>query len=143
MNEYFGWYRGAFPPLPEATDADLGPYLDTLHAQQPHAALFVTEFGAEANREGPDTEKGTYAFQTRFLREHLRIGDTRPFLNGAMIWALQDFRVIPNWAGGNPIPDPPFNHKGLLDLNGRPKPAFWEVQRIYRSATSSRAPATR
>ena len=26
---------------------DLGPYLDTLHRQQPHAALFVTEFGAE------------------------------------------------------------------------------------------------
>ena len=60
-----------------------------------------------------------------------------------MVWALRDFRVIPGWAGGNPFPDPPYNHKGLLDLNGQPKPAFWEVQRIYRSATSSRARATR
>ena len=143
VNEYFGWYRGAFPPLPEATDADLGPYLDTLHGQQPHAALFATEFGAEANREGPDNEKGTYSFQARFLREHLAIGDTRPFLNGAMVWALRDFRVIPNWAGGNPFPNPPYNHKGLLDLNGQPKPAYWEVQRIYRSATSSSARPSR
>lgn len=71
VNEYMGWYRGAFPPIPETVSADLGPYLDTLHRQQPHAALFVTEFGAEANRDGPDSEKGTYAFQARWLREHL------------------------------------------------------------------------
>ena len=67
----------------------------------------------------------------------------RPFLNGAMIWALRDFRVIPGWAGGNPFPDPPWNHKGLLDIAGNPKPAFWEVQRIYRSATSQPSPAAR
>ncbi len=143
VNEYMGWYRGAFPPLPETVSADLGPYLDTLHRQQPHAALFVTEFGAEANRDGPESEKGTYAFQTRFLREHLAIGASRPFLNGAMIWALRDFRVIPGWAGGNPRPDPPYNHKGLLDINGNPKPAFWEVARIYRSATRGSPRPTR
>lgn len=137
VNEYFGWYRGAFGPLPETVSADLGPYLDTLHGQQPHAALFVTEFGAEANRDGPESEKGTYAFQARFLREHLAIDASRNFLNGAMIWALRDFRVIPGWAGGNPRPDPPYNHKGLLDVNGNPKPAFREVQKIYRSATSA------
>lgn len=55
-----------------------------------------------------------------------------------MIWALRDFRVIPGWKGGNPRPNPPYNHKGLLDVNGNPKPAFSEVQRIYRSATSAR-----
>jgi len=136
VNEYFGWYRGSFPPLPATVSADLGPYLDALHARQPHAALFVTEFGAEANRDGPDSEKGTLAFQTRFLREHLAIDDSRPFLNGAMIWALRDFRVIPGWAGGNPLPDPPYNHKGLIDLQGRPKPSFWEVARIFRAAAS-------
>jgi beta-glucuronidase len=138
VNEYFGWYRGAFPPLPETTSADLGAYLDSLHARQPHAALFVTEFGAEASRDGPASQKGTYAFQVRFLREHLAIGDSRPFLNGTMIWALRDFRVIPGWKGGNPFPDPPYNHKGLLDLQGNPKPAFWEVRQIYRSGAGSR-----
>jgi len=136
VNDYFGWYRGSFPPLPETVTADLGPYLDTLHRQQPRAALFVTEFGAEANRDGPESQKGTYAFQTRFLREHLAIDDSRKFLNGAMVWALRDFRVIPGWAGGNPLPDPPYNHKGLLDLSGNPKPAFWEVARLYGSSAA-------
>jgi len=134
VNEYFGWYRGAKPPRPEATTADLGPYLDELHRQQPHAALFATEFGAEATRSGAESEKGTYAFQTRFLREHLTIAASHPRLNGAMVWALRDFRVMPGWTGGNPLPDPPFNHKGLLDLSGQPKPAFWEVRRIFREA---------
>lgn len=143
VNEYFGWYRGSFPPLPETTSADLGPYLDTLHDQQPHAAVFVTEFGAEANRDGPETQKGTYAFQTKFLRDHLAIDDTRPFLNGAMVWAARDFRVIPGWAGGNPFPDPPYNHKGLLDVAGNPKQAFYEIQRIYGSATSARSKPAR
>jgi beta-glucuronidase len=136
VNDYFGWYRGAFPPLPETTSADLGRYLDTLHRQQPHAALFVTEFGAEANRDGPESQKGTYAFQTRFLADHLAIDDSRPFLSGAMIWALRDFRVIPGWAGGNPFPDPPYNHKGLLDLQGRPKPAYFEVRRLFKATTT-------
>jgi len=51
-----------------------------------------------------------------------------------MVWALRDFRVMPGWTDGSPLPDPPFNHKGLLDLSGQPKPAFWEVRRIFREA---------
>ena len=84
-----------------------------------------------AHRDGPESDKGTYAFQTRFLREHLSVAASRPYVNGAMIWALRDFRVMPGWTGGNPLPDPPFNHKGLLDLSGEPKPAFWEVRRLF------------
>jgi beta-glucuronidase len=138
VNEYFGWYRGAFPPLPETTSADLGTYLDTLHSQQPNAALFVTEFGAETNRDGPESEKGTNAFQIKFLRDHLAIDDSKPYLNGAIIWALRDFRVIPGWAGGNPVPDPPYNHKGLLDVNGNPKPAYWAVQQLFKAHLNGR-----
>ena len=33
----------------------------------------ITEFGAEANRSGPVTEKGTYEFQAEFLRYHLEV----------------------------------------------------------------------
>ena len=68
INEYFGWYRGALPPRPPAGAAKLRSYYDRLHRLQPGAALFVTEFGAEANRRGPVREKGTYAHQARFLR---------------------------------------------------------------------------
>jgi len=132
-NEYFGWYRGAFPPRPPATTSDLGDYLDTLHRKQPHAALFITEFGAEANRRGPSREKGTYAFQANYLRDHLRIASRHPYVNGAMVWNLRDFRVYPGWSGGNPKPDPPYNTKGLIGTDGRPKAAYYEVRRLFRA----------
>ena len=44
----------------------LAPYLDRLHDDYPRQALFVTEFGAEANRAGAATEKGTFDFQAEF-----------------------------------------------------------------------------
>lgn len=131
INEYFGWYRGAFPPRRPAYTRDLGSYFDTLHRQQPRAALFVTEFGAEANRPGPVREKGTYAFQARYLRRHIEAAASRPYLNGAIVWALRDFRVHSAWSGGNPKPRPPWNQKGIIRANGSPKPAFYEVQRTF------------
>jgi beta-galactosidase/beta-glucuronidase len=131
INDYFGWYNG-----PRGTISNIGVldgYLDRLHADYPNQALFITEVGAEANRSGPVTEKGTYEFQTEFLKYHLNVFAARPFVNGALIWNLRDFRVKPGWAGGNPKPNPPVNEKGLVDDAGRPKPSFYAVRDIYRS----------
>ena len=133
VNEYFGWYPSSVPPHPTSTDAAIGPRLDGLHNAYPGVALFVTEFGAESNRLGPETEKGTFAFQTRWLRDHLAIHDSRPFVNGSIVWALRDFRVHPTWSGGNPLPNPPWNNKGLIEEGGAPKPAFYEMQRIFHA----------
>ena len=69
-------------------------------------AIMVTEFGAEANRDGPVEEKGTYQFQQDFVNYHLGVFATKPWLSGAIYWALQEFRVRPGWDGGNPRPDP-------------------------------------
>jgi beta-glucuronidase len=130
LNSYFGWYPGPGGQLNDRTR--LGPYLDAMHRRFPRLALFVTEFGAEANRSGPATEKGTFEFQRDFLRFHLGVYNSRPFLNGAIIWALRDFKVRPAWNGGNPKPDPPFNRKGLIDTSNGRKPAFVLVRQIYR-----------
>lgn len=131
INEYFGWYRGALPPRKPAYTKDLGRYYDTLHRQQPHAALFVTEFGAEANRKGPVREKGTYAYQARYLRLHIDQALAKPYLSGAFVWALRDFRVHSAWSGGNPRPQPPWNQKGIIAAGGRPKPAYYAVRDAY------------
>ena len=64
----------------------------------------VTEFGAEANRDGPVEEKGTWAFQQDFVNYHLGVFATKPWLSGAIYWALNEFRVRPGWDGGNPRP---------------------------------------
>ena len=129
VNDYFGWYAGPKGSLGDRSA--LGPYLDRLHGDYPRQALFVTEFGAEANRAGPATEKGTYAFQQDFLTYHLNVYATKPFIAGALVWILRDFHVKPGYRGGNPKPDPPLNEKGLVDLTGARKPAFETVRQMF------------
>jgi len=131
INDYFGWYD-AGGGTTDDRDA-LGPFLDSLRACYPTKAMFVTEFGFEANRNGPVEERGTYAFQSNSAAYHLGVFAARPWLSGAMYFALEDFAVSPGWSGGDPFPDPPFNQKGLIGPAGDFKPAFAVVQGIYRA----------
>jgi len=122
MNDYFGWYTGFGGNI--ADRDQLSSFLDALRRCYPHKALAVTEYGAEANRDGPVEEKGTYAFQEDFVRFHLGVFATKPWLTGSVYWALQEFRVRPFWGGGNPWGSPPLHQKGLVRLDWSKKPAF-------------------
>jgi beta-glucuronidase len=138
LNDYFGWYPG---PVGDLRDRNgLSGYLDAMHACYRGKALIVTEFGAEANRPGPVGERGSYAFQEDFVKFHLKAFATKPWLAGALYWALQEFRVRPGWNGGNPRPTPPIHTKGLISFTGALKPAYYDVQRIYRATTQLVAP---
>jgi beta-glucuronidase len=130
INDYFGWYPG---PNGVIADRDALPdYLDSVRACYPRKAIMITEFGAEANRDGPVEEKGTYQYQQDFVNYHLGVYATKPWLSGAFYWALEEFRVRPGWEGGNPRPDPPLHQKGLLRFADRSKkPAWFDVQRLY------------
>jgi len=138
LNDYFGWYPGPVGDLKNRNG--LSGYLDAMHACYRGKALLVTEFGAEANRPGPVAERGTYAFQQDFVKFHLNVFATKPWLGGAVYWALQEFRVRPGWGGGNPRPTPPIHAKGLISFSGTLKPAYYDVQKIYRATTQLRAP---
>jgi beta-glucuronidase len=126
ISEYIGWYG-------DAPVSEVRPTLDAVHAQLPGVALFVTEFGAEANRPGPATTKGTYAFQKQWLDQQLTAMDQTPYLGGAIVWLLSDYAVQPGWDGGNPDPSPPFGTKGLLDRSGKPKPAWALVRSRFQA----------
>jgi beta-glucuronidase len=129
INDYFGWYPG---PNGQIADRTLLPdYLNSVHQCYPKKAIFVSEFGAEANRDGPVEEKGTYAFQDDFINYHLNVFNSLPWLNGAIYWAIQEFRVRPDWDGGDPHPNPPIHEKGLITFNGQPKPAYAIMQKAY------------
>jgi len=137
VNEYFGWYRSVIdnrPDLPSTTTADLGAYLDQLHAANPDLPLMVTEFGAEASRFGPVTQKGTYEFQRKFALDHIAIHSSKRYVNGSIYWALRDFRVHQTWRGGAPanFATPPWHNKSLLEETNRRKPAFLAVARAFR-----------
>ena len=132
VNDYFGWYSG-----PSGQIADVGALSDYLAKERacyPGKALMVSEFGAEANRDGPIDERGTYGFQSQFIATQLQAFAATPWLSGAIYWALQDFLVRPGWSGGNPYPTPPIFHKGLYDIAGNAKPAATVVQQSYSSS---------
>jgi beta-galactosidase/beta-glucuronidase len=131
INEYFGWYPG---PNGQIADRDaLSGFLDAMRACYPNKAIFISEFGAEANRSGPVQEKGTYEYQQDFVNFHLGVHASKPWLSGSIYWALQEFRVRPNWDGGNPRPDPPIHEKGLLRYDGTKKPAWFDVERLFKA----------
>jgi len=131
INDYFGWYPG---PSGQLVDRNgIGPYLDQMHAYYPNLALFITEYGAESNRHGAVDEKGTYEFQDDWLSFQNSVFDSKPFVNGAIVWILRDFKVRPGWDGGNPFTGAPYNQKGLLDPNGAEKPAYPMLERIYQN----------
>ena len=132
INDYFGWYPG---PNGQIADRELlSQYLDQARACYPDKALAITEFGAEANRSGPVEERGTFEFQQDFIKYHLGVFATKPWLSGATYWAMQEFRVRPNWEGGNPRPNPPIHEKGVVRFDGTRKPAWSDLQRSF-SAT--------
>lgn len=131
VNEYFGWYPGLLGSTLDI--GKLADYLGYLHDAYSRQAMFVTEFGAEANRSGSADELGTYEFQTNYMIKQMRILRDIPYLNGYFAWALKDYAVRPGWNGGNPDPSPPYSKKGLFDLNFNPKPAEAEVEREFKA----------
>lgn len=133
LTEYLGWYG-------RSSTGQVRPSLDAVRARFPGLGLFVTEVGAEANRRGGATRKGTYAFQRAFLSRQLDAFDATPYLGGALLWILRDFAVRPGWSGGNPRPDPPYNHKGVLNLRGGAKQAFATARERFARVPATRAP---
>src|SRR4051794_32195343 len=130
VNDYFGWYPGPGGQIADRTA--LSGYLDQVRRCYPNKAIVVSEFGAEANRDGPVEEKGTYAFQQDFVSFHLGVYATKPWLSGAIYFALNEFWVRPGWEGGDPRPQSPRFQKGLLVYGTwARKPAWADVNRWY------------
>ena len=130
FNSYFGWYPGRQASI--ADRENLSPFLDRMREYYPSQAIMVTEHGAEANREGPEEERGTYGFQREFYDFHNRTYATKPWLSG-VIGTLRAFRVRPGWEGGNPKPSNNWHEKGVLDFFDNPKPSYAVVQNWFRS----------
>ena len=143
VNEYIGWFDAGGG---STDDRDvLGPWLDGLRACYPTKPLMVTEFGFEGNRHGPVEERGTYEFQADNANFHLGVFASKPWLSGALWFAMQTFAAHPGWGGGDPFPDPPWVQKGAYDQYGQPTPLFDVLSGIYHAtvqiAPSPTAPA--
>ncbi|MGZ4255103.1 MAG: glycoside hydrolase family 2 protein [Solirubrobacteraceae bacterium] len=127
IDDYFGWYTGLLGHSVANFD-EFAPFLRLSHARYPRQALVVSEFGAEALYDGPAAVKGTFEFQSDYLRRTYAVLGGLPFMNGSIYWALRDFAVRPGWTGGTALPlgypTDGLNHKGLIAYDGTEKPAF-------------------
>jgi hypothetical protein len=134
INDYFGWYPGVAGHS-TASFAELSPFLTLQHERYPGQALVVSEFGAEAEYDGPVDVKGTYQFQADYVRDTLDTLDTLPFMNGSIYWSLREFAVRPGWTGGftPPPEDPPtgLTYKALITYGGVEKPAFSVARQMF------------
>lgn len=134
INDYFGWYHGK-PAHSVASFSELAPFLTLQHARYPAQALAVSEFGAEALYSGPSAVKGTYEFQSDYVRNTLDVLATLPFMSGSIYWTLREFAVRPGWIGGLPTPPPTaptgLTHKALISYDGIEKPAFSVARKMF------------
>ncbi|HYI20311.1 MAG TPA: glycoside hydrolase family 2 TIM barrel-domain containing protein [Solirubrobacteraceae bacterium] len=129
-NAYFGWYRGKRLHS-TARLGGLEPFLRRLRRQYRHQAIVLSEFGAEAFFPGPARAKGSYAFQSRYVRRVLDTVERRRFVSGAIYFTLQEFAVKPLWDGGVGRADlrrDSIHNKGLISYEGWRKPA-WLIAR--------------
>ncbi|MDQ6775133.1 MAG: hypothetical protein M3071_02695 [Actinomycetota bacterium] len=131
FNDYFGWFDAGDGST--ADRQELSPFLDNFRACYPNQALMVTEFGFDGNRVGPIEEYGTYAFQADAIAYHLAVFATKPWLSGAMYFAMQNYVAYPSYVGGDPLSNQPFNEKGVVDFQGNPKPSAATISSIYHA----------
>jgi beta-glucuronidase len=137
INHYFGWYEGRRGHSTRNFDG-LVRHLRAMHRRYPQQALVITEFGAEAVREGPPHTKGTYAFQTRFLRRTLNVAARERYLSGAIYWTAREFAVKPRWRGGDLFAGDAIHSKGVLFYDGNPKPAWFAARDAFAGTPTYR-----
>ena len=116
--------------VPRPPGLDLRPpkllaYLDQVRTCYPEQAVMITEFGAEANRDGPVEEKGTWAFQQDFVNYHLATY-RRSLAQRRDLLGAQRVPGAPGLGGRQPAPDPPFHQKGLLSYGDFARKPAWE-----------------
>jgi Glycosyl hydrolases family 2, TIM barrel domain/Glycosyl hydrolases family 2, sugar binding domain len=136
---YEGWYDDTYD-TPAGLRAAITAWLDRLRAIFPGKVLVVSEFGAEANALNAAGAPGSLRFQARLLTTHIRTYAGTPWLDGDLVWNLQDFALTPSFAGGSihrEVPDirliRGINQKGLFTYTGHRKPAVAAVRRAFAS----------
>jgi hypothetical protein len=142
ISNYYGWYTGQ-KAHSTAKITGLAPFMQLAHARYPAQAIVMSEFGAESSAPGPADEKGTFAFQTQFIRKTLGIVAGLPFLSGALYWTVREFAVKPHWDGGPPRtidPHTSIHHKGLISYGGVRKPAFAATASLFAATPFYRSP---
>jgi hypothetical protein len=137
---YEGWYQRPGEPASRIRP-NLRRRLAKIHRIFAARPLVVTEFGAEANALNPRGRPGSASYQARVLDRSIRTFNADRPLDGWLVWAIQDFAVIPTFQGGSIRRILPrlrlvagVNQKGLFTYTGAAKPSVAVVRSLSDSS---------
>jgi beta-glucuronidase len=115
INRYYGWY--VLGGRLDQAAAALGRELDDLH-KKIGKPIILTEFGTDtaAGTHSQPEEMWSEEYQVEFLRRHLDVAATKPFVVGLHVWCFADFKT-----GQGIIRMGGLNMKGVFTRDRRPK----------------------
>lgn len=128
VNRYFGWYS-------EEGDLDkacgkLPKDLEAIHRRF-RKPLILTEFGADAlpGHHAEPPEMFSEEYQAEMIERYLKVLARLPFVAGAHIWNLCDFKTAqaPHRPGA-------VNWKGVFTRDRRPKMAAHRLRKLWTGA---------
>jgi hypothetical protein len=113
QNQYFGWYYKRL--------SDLRPYMDRLRACYPQKAIMSTEFGVEANRDGPGHREGHLRLPVRVDRAAAADPSRHPVAERRDVLGAQRVQGPPQLGRRQPEARPADAPQGPLLLRGSPE----------------------
>ena len=137
--DYTGWYEVPYD-TPAQLAARMRKRLAAMESTWPGKLLVISEFGAESNTLNKPGAPGSYAFQSKLLREHIETYAADPNLAAMFVWVLRDYPLTPSFSGGSIhhvikhlrlIEG--LNQKGLFTYSGTAKPAASTVAALYKA----------
>ena len=129
INQYIGWYGGNTSEWPA--------FLDKFRARRhelglDHVPVIMSEFGAAAiyGHHTFDNVHWTEEYQAELFSYTLDLFHRDQMVVGTYVWQFCDIRTCLE-AGINRARG--FNNKGILNEYRKPKQAYFEVKKAYRS----------
>lgn len=116
VNLYCGWYKPGLETF--------GPKLKQMHELFAGKALFLTEYGADADPRlhsfVPESFDYTCEYGIKYHRAHIPVIMDTDYLAGSTVWNINDFH---SEVRGFAVPH--VNLKGLTGLTRAPKDTYW------------------
>jgi beta-glucuronidase len=100
--------------------------LDLIHSRWPGKPVFISEFGRLADAVASEEDRQEY------MRRMVAIFRARPFVFGASVWTIADYRS--RWPGGTGTASDGLRHFGVVTFDRQPRGA-------YRTLASEFSPA--
>jgi len=126
LNRYFGWYTQSGDL--EAGAQALSAELDLLYARFKKPVI-LSEFGADAlpGHHAQPPEMFSEEYQAEMIEGYLQVLDNKPYVVGAHVWNLCDFKTGQAVHRMNAM-----NYKGVFTRDRRPKLAAHRLRELWK-----------